>query len=245
MKRITVFIGSFICIFLLGSNVVYGMGDPEDYLLSEKAYVLLLVRNGDSLTLDEQSVANGSYGYFQSLTDINRNGYNAVIFSFLGNVLGYFQISTLETVLCTDYIENGKMRGGCEFVGTDGKYWVNAPYFPNAHYIDVYDPSGKKLGRLDVSPSALCNENNQCDLNESHLECPTDCKEEEEIKKQSTITEEHAKEDTINESFSQQRSSIWAWVALIAIVLVIVVFIGLAVRAIRNRRKFDSFEEDA
>lgn len=100
----------------------------------------------------------------------------AIIISFQGEPLAYFHTRKFEAILCLDIIEDGKLRGGCEFQGYDGEYPFSAPYFPNAQFIDVYNENGEKMGRLDVSYFALCNENGLCDAGEGISTCPGYCR---------------------------------------------------------------------
>jgi hypothetical protein len=49
------------------------------------------------------------------------------------------------------------------------------PYKVNAKELDFYDQNNRKIGTIDVSDTATCNENGICEGGEENL-CPLDCK---------------------------------------------------------------------
>lgn len=72
-------------------------------------------------------------------------------------------------------------------VGESKKLSLEAPYFPNAKILKLYDSAGKEIFSLDLAPLAiLCNENGKCDQNygENYQNCSSDCSEPETEKYQ-------------------------------------------------------------
>lgn len=168
--------GGVFSVLVLFNSVEFSYAQ-DIYGHTEKTLLLYAEYKEGAYQNPTTEVIFGEHPYWKELDGV-KGGHNGVVVSFQGEALGYFGFLSPKMILCWDKVEQGKVEGGCEDWGM-GDIHVSAPYFPNARYVDLYDPQGKKLIRIDVSGLAICNEDGSCSPSLENLKtCPSDCQED-------------------------------------------------------------------
>ena len=110
-----------------------------------------------------------------------------------------------------------------------GPVHVIASYFPNAKSVNVYNPAGNEVLKIDVSGFSRCNEDGFCDYNENEKSCPGDCTKEEVASRESKLDE---KESVIETGMvvSGQAKQYWPYLLVLALALVIAAVIIIKAR---------------
>jgi hypothetical protein len=150
---------------------------PNDYF-TEKTIDILIEMDNENFVVKSLRVINRKF-HFSSNYDMYKNVmFDGKIVSYQNGVLGYFGLPRgLSVVACSDGVdESGQPSGGCTSL-PKGETIIQAPYFSNGKYAEIYDPFGKKVLTIDLSSKATCNENGKCDRPvEDGENCPQDCR---------------------------------------------------------------------
>lgn len=96
---------------------------------------------------------------YEEPANLSENAFRGEILSFSGQVLGNFKFDP----------QNGQSNF------QKGAITVPAPYFYNAKEVHFYNNLGDQLVVIDVAGQSFCNENKDCDNQESKETCPSDC----------------------------------------------------------------------
>ncbi|CRI67794.1 exported hypothetical protein [Thiocapsa sp. KS1] len=136
---------------LMATATVAAQGQAATEQLSKQLFELKVERAGDRVMLVDLHTLDRSYGYFTEPDEELNGRYYGVLLTENAQPLAYFRIPRMVAILCRDHVEDGKLSGGCEYQGTDGEYSINAPYFAEARFLDIFDETGVQLGRLDIA----------------------------------------------------------------------------------------------
>ncbi len=142
---------ALLMMVLMATATVAAQGQAATEQSAKQLFEMKVERIGDRVMLVDLQTPDHSFSYFTEPDDELKGSYYGVLLSEKAQPLAYFRITRMVAILCRDSVEDGKLTGGCEYQGTDGEYFIRAPYFAEARFLDIFDEAGMQLGRLDIA----------------------------------------------------------------------------------------------
>jgi len=203
---------------------VYFSATEVNAVETQKSIHLIIQKKDERYNIEKIDIILEKGVYQRSYESFKGKASNGVVVSFKNENLGYFPVSNnLEISFCEDSINTttGKMIGECQDL-TEGELTIDAPYFPNGKYADIYDPFGKRVLTIDLSSKATCNENDKCDQPiEDGENCPQDCVKGEPKLDPVVVAEAQKQSATENISTASNK-----WLLITAVMLLALAGLG-------------------